>query len=145
VVAGSELVALEKEGLEETARIPIEEACSVAVDRHRVFVIGTEPLLTEVDATTHRASRMITDANSECGDIHVAFGSIWLSDNVATSSIACPCSPSESRVLEALWWAASEEFAGGTSTSIRSLDARTGCSCEPNTRARPGVARRQRR
>jgi hypothetical protein len=44
-------------------------------------LIGTEPLLTEVDATTRRVSRVITDANSECGDIHVAFGSIWLSDN----------------------------------------------------------------
>jgi hypothetical protein len=83
VVTGSELVASEKEGLKETARIPIEgEPCSVAADGDRVFVIGTEPLLTEVDATTHRVSRVITDANSECGDIHVAFGSIWLSDNV---------------------------------------------------------------
>jgi hypothetical protein len=83
VVTGSELVALEKEGLQETARIPIEgEPCSVAADGDRVFVIGTEPLLSEVDATSHRVSRVITDANSECGDIHVAFGSIWLSDNV---------------------------------------------------------------
>jgi hypothetical protein len=79
----SELVALEKEGLKEIARIPIEgEPCSVAADGDRVFVIGTEPLLTEVDTTTHRVSRVVTDANSECGDIHVAFGSIWLSDNV---------------------------------------------------------------
>ena len=83
VVTRSELVALEKDGLKETARIPIEgEPCSVAVDGDRVFIIGHEPLLTEVDATTHRVSRMTTDANSECGDIHVAFGSIWLSDNV---------------------------------------------------------------
>jgi hypothetical protein len=83
LVTGSELVALEKEGLKETARIPIEgELCSVAVDGDRVFVIGTEPLLTEVDATTHQVSRVVTDAHSECGDIHAAFGSIWLSDNV---------------------------------------------------------------
>ena len=83
VVTGSDPVALEKEGLKESARIPIEgEPCSVAVDGNRVFVIGTDPLLTEVDATTDRVSRMITDANSECGDVHVAFGSIWLSDNV---------------------------------------------------------------
>jgi hypothetical protein len=83
VVTGSELVALEKEGLKETARIPIEgEPCSVAVDEDRAFVVGTEPLLTEVDATTHQVSRVVTDANSECGDIHAAFGSIWLSDNV---------------------------------------------------------------
>ena len=83
VVTASELVALEKEGLKETARIPIEgEHCSVAVDGDRVFVIGTEPLLTEVDATTHQVSRVVTDAHSECGDIHAAFGSVWLSDNV---------------------------------------------------------------
>jgi hypothetical protein len=83
VVTGSELVALEKEGLKETARIPAEgETCSDAVDEDRVFVVGTEPLLTEVDATTHQVSRVVTDANSECGDIHAAFGSIWLSDNV---------------------------------------------------------------
>ena len=83
VTTGSELVALEKEGLKETARIPIKgELCSVAADGDRVFVIGTEPVLTEVDATTHQVSRVVTDANSECGDIHAAFGSIWLSDNV---------------------------------------------------------------
>jgi hypothetical protein len=77
VVTASELVALEKEGLKETARIPIEgELCSVTVDEDRVFVVGTEPLLTEVDATTHQVSRVITDANSECGDIHAAFSSI---------------------------------------------------------------------
>ena len=45
-------------------------------------MIGTEPLLTEVDATADQVRRVVTDANSECGDIHVAFGSIWLSDNV---------------------------------------------------------------
>ena len=83
VVTGSELVALDKEGLKESARVPIEgELCSVAVDGDRVFVIGTEPLLTEVDATTDQVSRVVTDANSECGDIHAAFDSIWLSDNV---------------------------------------------------------------
>jgi ligand-binding sensor domain-containing protein len=66
VVTGSELVALEEEGLKEIARIPIEgEPCSVAADGDRVFVIGTEPLLTEVDTTTHRVSRVVTDANSD--------------------------------------------------------------------------------
>jgi len=83
VLTGSELVALEKEGLKETARIPIDgEPCPVAVDGDRVFVNGTTPLLTEVDATTHQVSRTVTDANSECGDVHTAFDSIWLSDNV---------------------------------------------------------------
>jgi hypothetical protein len=38
-------------------------------------------MLTEIDATTHRVSRVITDASSECGGIHVAFGSIWLSSD----------------------------------------------------------------
>jgi hypothetical protein len=81
--ARSELVALEKEGLKEIARIPVEgEPCCVAVYGDRVFVSGTEPLLTEVEATTHRISRVITDANSECGNVRVAFDSIWLSDNV---------------------------------------------------------------
>jgi hypothetical protein len=82
VVTGSELVALAAEQLEETARIPIGPPCSVAAEGDRVFVSATQPLLTEVDAKTHQVSRVITDANSECADIHVAFGSIWLSDNV---------------------------------------------------------------
>jgi hypothetical protein len=47
-----------------------------------VFVSGTQPVLTEVDARTHRISRVVTDANSECGDIQIAFGSIWLCDTV---------------------------------------------------------------
>ena len=46
------------------------ELCSVAADGDRVFVIGTESLLTEIDATTDQVSRVVTDANSECGDIH---------------------------------------------------------------------------
>jgi hypothetical protein len=55
VVTGSELVALEKEGLKETARIPVEgETCSDAVDEDRVFVVGTEPLLTR---STRRPTR----------------------------------------------------------------------------------------
>jgi hypothetical protein len=83
VITGSELVALTAEQLKETARIPIEGApCSVAAEGDRAFVNGTQPLLTEVDGTTHRVSRVITDSNSECGDVHVVFGSIWLSDNV---------------------------------------------------------------
>ena len=83
VVARTEFVALEKEGLKEAARIPIEGVpCSVAVEGDRVLVSGSQPLMTEVDATTHRVSRVITDATpDECGDVHVAFGSIWLSTN----------------------------------------------------------------
>ena len=58
VVARTELVALEKEGLKEAARIPIEGVpCSVAVEGNRVLVSGSQPLMTEVDATTHRVSR----------------------------------------------------------------------------------------
>jgi len=82
VVTGRELVAFGKERLEETARIPIEGApCSVAARGEHVFVGSTQPLLTEVDAKTHQVSRVVTDTNSQCGDVHVAFGSIWLSAN----------------------------------------------------------------
>jgi streptogramin lyase len=83
VVTGSELVALEKQRLEETARIPIEGApCSVAAKNESVFVGSTQPLLTEVDATSHRIRRVVvTDVNSQCGDLHVAFGAVWSSAN----------------------------------------------------------------
>ena len=75
-------MAFGKERLEETARIPIEGApCSVAARGEHVFVGSTQPLLTEVDAKTHQVSRVVTDTNSQCGDVHVAFGSIWLSAN----------------------------------------------------------------
>jgi hypothetical protein len=83
VLTGSELIALDAERLKETARLPIDGApCAVAAEGDRGFVSGTQPMLTEVDARTHRVSRVITDTNSECGDVHIAFNSIWLSDNV---------------------------------------------------------------
>ena len=47
-----------------------------------VFVGGIQPMLTEVDTRTHRVNRVITEANSEWGDVHIAFNSIWLCDNV---------------------------------------------------------------
>jgi hypothetical protein len=82
VVTGSELVALDKERLQETARIPIAGApCSVAGEGDRVLVSGTSPLLTEAGGMTHQVSRVITDTNSQCGDVHVGFGSIWVSAN----------------------------------------------------------------
>jgi len=82
VVTGSELVALDKERLQETARIPIAgEPCSVAAEGDRVFVGGTSPLLTEASGATHQVSRVITDTNSQCGDVHVGFGSIWVNAN----------------------------------------------------------------
>jgi hypothetical protein len=81
VLTGSELIALDAQRLEETARLPIDCA-AVAAEGDRVFVSGTQPMLTEVDARSHRVSRVITDTNSECGDVHIAFNSIWLSDNV---------------------------------------------------------------
>ena len=62
VVTGNELVALDKERLQETARIPVAGApCSVATDGDRVFVSGTSPLRTEASGTTHQVSRVITD------------------------------------------------------------------------------------
>ncbi len=80
-MTNGELVALDKQ-LEETARIHIDGTpCDVSVDGNRVFVRGTQPMLTEIDATTHGVSRVITDASSECGGVHVAFGSIWLSSD----------------------------------------------------------------
>ena len=82
VITGTELVALDKERLQETARIPIAGApCSVAADGDRVFVGGTSPLETEASGTTHQVSRVITDTNAQCGDIHVGFGSSWVSAN----------------------------------------------------------------
>jgi hypothetical protein len=82
VVTGNELVALDKERLQETARIPVAGApCSVATDGDRVFVSGTSPLQTEASGTTHQVSRVITDTNSQCGEIHVGFGSSWVSAN----------------------------------------------------------------
>jgi hypothetical protein len=60
VLTGTELVALAERELQETARIHLDGTpCAVAVDGDRVFVRGTEPLLTEVNATAHqRASNM---------------------------------------------------------------------------------------
>ena len=88
VVTGSELVGLDKERLQETARIPIAGApCSVAAEGDRVFVSGTSPLQTEASGTTHQVTRLITDTNSQCGDIHLGFGSSWVSANEVTSSI----------------------------------------------------------
>jgi hypothetical protein len=82
VVTGNELVALDKERLQETARIPVAGApCSVATDGDSVFVSGTSPLQTEASGTTHQVSRVITDTNSQCGEIHVGFGSSWVSAN----------------------------------------------------------------
>jgi hypothetical protein len=52
VVTGSDVVAMERERLEETARISIEGTpCAVAVDGDRVFVSGTQPLLTGYEAS----------------------------------------------------------------------------------------------
>ena len=83
MLTGSELIPLDAERLQETARLPIDGApCAVAAEGDRVFVSGTQPMLTEVDARTHRVSRVITDTNSECGDVQIAFNSIWLSDNM---------------------------------------------------------------
>jgi hypothetical protein len=82
VMTGGDVAALEKSHLKETARIHIDGTpCDVSAEGNRVFVRCTQPMLTEVDAATHRVSRVITDASSECGGIHVAFGSIWLSSN----------------------------------------------------------------
>ena len=90
-LTGSELIPLEVERLEETARLPIDGApCSVAAEGDRVFIGGTQPMLTEVDARTHRVSRVITDANSEGGYVHIAFNSIWLSDNVGDVAYRVP-------------------------------------------------------
>ena len=35
------------------------------------------------DGPAHQVSRVVTDTNSQCGDVHVAFGSVWLSANEA--------------------------------------------------------------
>jgi hypothetical protein len=73
VMTGGDVAALEKTQLKETARIHIDGTpCDVSAEGNRVFVRGTQPMLTEVDAATHRVSRVIIDASSECGAIHVA-------------------------------------------------------------------------
>jgi hypothetical protein len=61
----------------------IDPARAISTRRPRsVCASGSQPLMTEVDATTHRVSRVVTDATpDECGDVHIAFDSVWLSTN----------------------------------------------------------------
>jgi hypothetical protein len=71
-----------------------------------------------VDARTHRVNRVITEANSECDDVHIALNSIWLSDNVGDVVSRVPyeslafghnrfASPGAVSKSTSAWWGAS--------------------------------------
>ena len=80
VLTRAGLVALDRNGLGQLGTVPVgAQSCGLAATPGAVWVSDTDPFLHQVDASGRLVTVTITAETESCGDVRVAFDSVWAS------------------------------------------------------------------